>query len=183
MNNKPTELLRALQEKDMVTYRHSLRVAELLKNFSLFMGYSEEKAEKLYLAGLFHDVGKMGVSSHILCKPGKLTPDEMEKMKQHTTKAEQFLMDYELPKVVWEIARGHHLSYSGNGYPNAEAKGTNIPEEVRMSTIVDVYEALTAKRQYKDGMSTEEALQIMDNSKNLDPSLYCKFKNFIKKVG
>lgn len=175
----PTELLAALLEKDAVTHRHSIRVAELLKEFALFMGYSKKDSEELYLAGLLHDVGKLGISMNILCKPARLTADEMEIMKSHTTKAAKFLKDYDLPNVVREVAEGHHLSFSGKGYPFTEVKGYEIPEYVRMATIVDVYEALTAKRPYKEGMSTEEALSIMDNSKNFDPELYGEFKNFI----
>lgn len=175
----PTELLAALLEKDEVTHRHSVRVAELLKKFSLYLGYSKEDSEELYLAGLFHDIGKLAIPVEILCKTARLTAEEMELMKAHTTKAEKFLKNYDLPKVVGEIAEGHHLSFHGKGYPFAEVKGYAIPEYVRMATIVDVYEALTAKRPYKEGMSTEEALSIMDNSKNFDPELYGEFKNFI----
>ena len=175
----PTELLAALLEKDKVTHSHSIRVAILLKEFALHLGYGKKDSEELYLAGLLHDVGKLGIPLEILCKPARLTAEEMETMKAHTTKAAKFLKDYDLPNVVREVAEGHHLSFSGKGYPFTEVKGYEIPEYVRMATIVDVYEALTAKRPYKEGMSREEVLGIMDNSKNLDPELYGKFKEFI----
>lgn len=178
----PTELLAALLEKDKVTHSHSIRVAILLKEFALHLGYGKKDSEELYLAGLLHDVGKLGISLEILCKPARLTAEEMETMKAHTTMASRFFDNYEVSKVVRDVAVGHHLSYKGNGYPFTEVKGNDIPEYVRIATIVDIYEALTSnERPYKKGMSSEEAFSIMDNSSNVDPVLYGEFKNFILK--
>ena len=148
---------------------------------TIYLGYGKKDSEELYLTRLLHDVGKLGIPLEILHKPARLTAEEMETMKAHTTLASRFFDNYEVSKVVRDVAEGHHLSYKGNGYLLAEVNGNDIPEYVRMATIIDVYEALTAKRPYKKGMSSEEAFSIMDNSSNVEPVLYGEFKNFILK--
>lgn len=176
----PSKILEAIGKKDEVTYRHSLEVGRLLKEFALFLGQGEEQAELLYEAGLLHDVGKMFIPDDILKKPGTLTDEEFKEIKTHPAQGFEFLQKAGAPELVCQIALGHHLSFSGGGYPFPEIKGEKIMLAVRMATIVDVYEALTAKRPYKEGMSTEEAVQKMETFLSFDQKLYGKFKEMIK---
>ena len=176
----PSKILEAIGKKDEVTYRHSLEVGRLLKEFALFLGQGEEQAELLYEAGLLHDVGKMFIPDDILKKPGTLTDKEFKEIKTHPTQGFEFLQKAGAPELVCQIALGHHLSFSGGGYPFPEKNGEKILLAVRMATIVDVYEALSSKRPYKEAMSKDKVIQIMDTSLAFDAKLYGKFKEMIK---
>lgn len=167
-----------LKKKDEVTYTHSLNVGKLCYDFCLYLGKTKSQACEMEVAGYLHDTGKLGIPDEILNKPGELTDKEYEIIKSHTLYASVCLKNCSY--ITRIVAWGHHLSYSGGGYPNASLSGKNIPEECRIATICDVYDALTAKRQYKDGMGSDKALSLMENFKQLDPDLLKKFKNMME---
>lgn len=177
MNKNIVALLEQIKLKDEVTYNHSLRVSNLCYDFCISLGKSKEYAEEMRLAGLLHDVGKIMVPDEVLNKPGRLTDSEFIIMKEHTTNSVKLLITYS--ELIRNVANGHHLSYVGNGYPNASISGKNIPEECRIAAICDIYEALTAKRQYKEPMSKEKALEIMHSDRKLDPELLAQFEKCI----
>lgn len=166
-----------MKQKDEITYSHSLNVSKLCYEFCLFLGKTEEYASEMRIAGLLHDIGKLNIPDKVLNKPGKLTDNEFEIMKSHTLYSVSYLTD--TSDIVRTVAWGHHLSFSGGGYPDATLSGENIPEECRIAAVCDVYEALTAKRQYKEPMMGSEALSLMSNFKQLDPILFEKFKMMI----
>ena len=170
--------LTKIKEKDEVTYSHSLNVSRLCYEFSLFLGKSKEFAEEMKIAGLLHDIGKLEIPDEVLNKPGKLTDKEYEIMKSHTICSSSYLK--EATDIVRNVAWGHHLSFNGNGYPDKSLSGLNIPEECRIAAICDVFEALTAKRQYKEPMTSNEALNLMTNFNQLDPYLFERFKKMME---
>ena len=177
MNTEIIALLEQIKSKDEVTYRHSLRVSDLCYNFCIFIGKSKRYAKEMKIAGLLHDVGKIMIPDEVLNKPGRLSDLEFTIMKEHTTNSITLLVEYS--EIIRNVAKGHHLSYIGNGYPEAMISGKNIPEECRITAICDIYEALTAKRQYKEPMTKEKALEIMHTDGKLDPDLLEQFEQFI----
>lgn len=172
------DIIKKIKEKDMVTYSHSLNVSKLCYQFSLFLGKPQEYAELMRVAGLFHDAGKLMIPDEILNKPSRLTEDEFVVMKSHALNGAMFFLN-DMPEIVRNVAYGHHLSYVGGGYPDANISGDEIPLEARIAAVCDVYEALTAKRQYKEGKTTEEAITIMNQMNSLDPTLRASFTEML----
>lgn len=166
-------LLEKIKEKDEITYKHSVNVGNLCYEFCIFLGKSKEYAEEMKVAGFLHDVGKLLTPDEVLNKPGFLTEEEYGIIKSHTTNSAEFLS--KRSKLVRNVAWGHHLSFRGGGYPNASLSGYDIPEECRIAAICDVFEALTAKRQYKEAYSTKEALAKMKEFTQFDPKLLDSF--------
>lgn len=129
---------------------------------------SDEKIELISLASSLHDVGKISIDDKILNKPGKLTDEEFEIIKQHTTKGAQMLMmvpncqKEELVQVAIEIARWHHERYDGNGYPD-HLVGEQIPIAAQVVSLADVYDALTEERVYKKAFSPKKAIRMILN--------------------
>jgi len=126
-----------------------------------------------------HDIGKVAISDNILLKPGKLTKEEFEEMKKHTTIGEQTikaaqerLEDPGLLDVAREIAGGHHEKWDGSGYPRG-LKGKEIPLSARMMAIADVYDALISKRPYKEPFPYDEVFDIIKKGSgtHFDPEL------------
>jgi len=180
MNKKFNKVANLIEKKDIITAMHSKNVASLMYGFALFLNKTKKEANILYIAGLFHDVGKLDVPDYILNKPTKLENSEFAIMQNHTEFSKNHLDDsYE--EVIRNVAYGHHLAFDGTGYP-VSLKGKNIPEECRIAAICDVYEALTAKRQYKEPFSKEKALSLIMQSTKLDPELVKKFVEFIQNI-
>lgn len=178
MRDQITALLGQIKTKDEVTFKHSLRVADLMSRFGAYLGKSEKEVEELRLAGLVHDCGKISIPDEVLNKPAKLTNEEFQIMRNHTVYSADLLKSVD-SEVIKNVAIGHHLSFSGNGYPDAAKAGKDIPEECRIACVCDVFEALTAKRQYKEAMTASEAFKEMDKMPNFDPDLYESFKQMM----
>lgn len=174
------DILQLIKEKDEITYSHSLNVSKLCYDFCIYLGKSQEYASEMRIAGLLHDIGKLDVPDEILKKPGALTDKEYEIMKSHTIYSASYLSD--ASDLVRNVAWGHHLSFNGSGYPEKSLSGEKIPEECRIAAICDVFEALTAKRQYKEAMESSKALDLMKNFNQLDPNLFEIFKNMIEEI-
>ncbi len=141
-------LSKAVDAKDKYTNDHSQRVAQYSAWIARQLGKTKQEQDALYIEGLLHDVGKIGVHEEIINKPGRLTADEYEEIKQHT------VMGYEILKVITEMpdaakaARWHHERYDGKGYPDGLA-GTDIPENARIICVADSYDAMTSRRAYQ----------------------------------
>lgn len=177
MNKEIVALLEQIKLKDDITYKHSLNVSNLMYNFCIYLEKSKEYAVEMRLAGLVHDCGKIMIPDEILKKPTKLTEEEFSIMKKHTVYGANLLINCD-SSIIRNVVYGHHLSFKGNGYPDATLSGKAIPEECRIASVCDVFEALTAKRQYKEPMTEKRALEIMEKG-NLDPYILNKFKQFI----
>ena len=140
--------------------------------------------EYIVSAAPLHDIGKIAVSDLILCKPGKLTDEEFEKMKIHTVKGGEIinnilneLGDKEFLSVAYDVAISHHEKWNGLGYPYGK-KEEEIPLPGRIMAIADVFDALVAKRVYKDPMPVDKAINIIinDAGTHFDPNIVEIFK-------
>jgi diguanylate cyclase (GGDEF)-like protein/PAS domain S-box-containing protein len=149
-------LARAVDAKDSSTLEHSERVAELAVAIGAALGWEGEELVRLREAGLVHDVGKIGVPDRILFKPGRLTREEYEEIKQHARIGAEMVVDVLTPEqVAW--VRGHHERWDGSGYPNG-LRGEAIPLGARILALADSWDVMTSKREYHEPLTTEEAL-------------------------
>ncbi|ADL34696.1 HD-GYP/response regulator domain-containing protein [Butyrivibrio proteoclasticus B316] len=138
----------AIDAKDAYTKGHSGRVAEYAREIAKRAGYSYDRQEEIYMMGLLHDVGKIGVPDAVINKPGKLTDEEFEKIKTHPGRGAQILQNIEeMPKLAIG-ARWHHERFDGRGYPDG-LSGYDIPEEARIIAVADAYDAMTSNRSYR----------------------------------
>jgi len=150
-------LARAVDALDAGTRNHSETVAELCVALGTKMGFSGVGLERLRLAGLLHDVGKIGVSDAILSKRGALAPEERTEVEVHTSVGHAILTSAELhEEAVWVLH--HHERYDGSGYPKGLA-GEEIPRESRIIAVADAFEAMTGARPYRIATTPDEALR------------------------
>lgn len=165
-------LVALVELKDPYTKGHCERVSHWANLVGSRLGMSGIRLECLKYAGLLHDIGKIGVDEGILNFPGKLSESQFEKIKQHSEWGAQVLSQAKLPNVVVGAVRYHHEHYDGSGYP-AGLKGKEIPWAARIMTVIDVFDALTSKRCYRDPMPLTEACRIMMAMRGttLDPEL------------
>ncbi|HZO96741.1 MAG TPA: diguanylate cyclase [Gaiellaceae bacterium] len=149
-------LAQAVDAHDAGTRNHSETVAELCAALGARLGISGEGLERLRIAGLLHDVGKIGVSDTVLTKRGALGPDERSEIELHTTVGHSILTSAGLHKeAVWVLH--HHERFDGAGYPTGLA-GEAIPIESRIIAVADAFEAMTGSRPYRDALTPEQAL-------------------------
>ena len=155
-------LAKTIDAKDAYTNGHSERVAAYSREIARRYGYDEERLEELYVMGLLHDVGKIGVPDTIINKPGRLTDEEYMEIKKHPVKGAEILATItEMPKLVTG-ARWHHERYDGKGYPDG-LKGEEIPEEARIIAVADAYDAMTSHRSYRDIIPQEKVKSEIEN--------------------
>jgi putative two-component system response regulator len=171
-------LVAASSCRDVETSMHILRTGLLAELMARAKGWSPADAEKIRLAAPMHDVGKIGIPDAILRKPSKLTREEFEIMKSHTTIGANMLERSSVPmlQMARQIALSHHERWNGGGYP-AGLAGHAIPEEARIMAVVDAFDSLTHDRVYRPAMSEDAALEIMRHgeSKDFDPDLLAIF--------
>jgi HD-GYP domain-containing protein (c-di-GMP phosphodiesterase class II) len=153
-------LTAALDAKDPYTYGHSERVGRIAVELGRELGLSEDELGDIYLAGLLHDVGKIGVRDTVLSKPGNLTPEEFEHIKQHVTIGYTILSGLRqirnlLPGVLY-----HHERFDGKGYPDGLA-GEAIPMMARILAVADAYDAMSTNRPYRDAMAYRRVEEII----------------------
>ena len=147
----------AIDAKDAYTKGHSSRVAEYSREIAKRAGYSFEMQEEIYIMGLLHDVGKIGVPDAVINKPGKLTDEEYATIKTHPVRGDKILRNIEeMPKLAIG-ARWHHERYDGKGYPDG-LSGEDIPEEARIIAVADAYDAMTSNRSYR-GVIPQEVVR------------------------
>jgi putative two-component system response regulator len=157
-------LAEAIDAKDSYTNGHSGRVAAYSREIAKRAGYSQKRQNEIYMMGLLHDVGKIGVPDAVINKPGRLTDDEFAKIKNHPVMGARILKKIrEMPKLVTG-ARWHHERYDGRGYPDG-LKGTDIPEEARIIGVADAYDAMTSNRSYRDSMPQEKVREQIESGK------------------
>ena len=141
-------LAEAIDAKDTYTNGHSGRVAEYTKEIARRYGYTNKQLDDIYMMGLLHDVGKIGVPDAVINKPSRLSEEEYELIKKHPVLGERILKKIkEMPKLSIG-ARWHHERYDGTGYPDGLV-GENIPEEARIIAVADAYDAMTSRRSYR----------------------------------
>ena len=173
-------LARAAEANDIDTGNHILRVAEYAGLVSRELGQSDKFVETIRSQATLHDVGKVHIPSHILKKAGRLTPEEMEEMKQHTTFGAMIIGDHPHLQFGRRIALCHHERWDGTGYPKG-LKGEEIPLEARITAICDCYDALRNSRVYKPNYDHGGAFKIItegdDRMKpaHFDPAVMAAF--------
>ena len=147
-------LAEAIDAKDTYTNGHSDRVAAYSREIAKRYGYSEKEQDDIFMTGLLHDVGKIGIPDEIINKPGKLTDSEFSIIKTHPEVGDRILKKVsEMPKLSIG-ARWHHERYDGKGYPDGLA-GEEILEEARIIAVADAYDAMTSHRSYRDILPQE----------------------------
>ena len=144
----------AIDAKDTYTNGHSGRVASYAREIARRYGYNAKKEKDIYMMGLLHDIGKIGVPDAIINKPAKLTDEEYNTIKMHTVMGAKILKNIvEMPLLVTG-ARWHHERYDGHGYPDGLAK-EDIPEQARIIAVADAYDAMSSRRSYRGVMSQD----------------------------
>ena len=154
-------LAEAIDAKDTYTHGHSSRVAEYAREIARRAGYSEPVQNEIYMMGLLHDVGKIGVPDAVINKPGRLDDDEFAQIKTHPEKGAKILGS--LPELVTG-ARWHHERFDGSGYPDG-LKRLDIPEEARIIAVADAYDAMTSNRSYRRGMEQSKVREQIEKGK------------------
>jgi len=174
-------LARSIEGKDPYTAGHCERLSDYSERLGRRVGLSEEQITALRRGGIVHDIGKVAVPDAILLKPGKLTPEEWQIMRQHPTVGESICRPLKSLRSVLPIIRHHHEKLDGSGYPDG-LKGDQIPLSARIMTVVDVYDALTSERPYHSSRSTEVALDLMGQEVQKgwwDPYIFSEFRNLL----
>ncbi len=147
----------AIEAKDHTTHTHLQRVRTYAVEIAKEIGLSADEIEALRAAALLHDIGKLAVPEHIINKPGRLTPEEFEKMKVHPLVGAEILDRVAFPYPVAPIVRSHHERWDGSGYP-AGLSGEEIPIGARILAVVDCLDALASDRQYRSAMPLDRAM-------------------------
>lgn len=144
----------AIDAKDTYTNGHSTRVAEYAREIAKHAGFTQAQQDDIYMMGLLHDVGKIGIPETIINKPARLTDEEYQVIQTHPIMGAQILANItEFPQLVTG-ARWHHERYDGKGYPDGIA-GENIPVEARIIAVADAYDAMSSRRSYRDVLAQD----------------------------
>ncbi len=162
----------AIEAKDQTTAQHLQRVEVYAVGVATELGLDESQLEALRAAALLHDVGKVAVPEYIISKPGRLTPDEFEKMKTHTVVGAEIVEQIRFPYPVAPIVRSHHEKWDGSGYPDG-LSGTSIPIGARILGAVDCLDALASDRQYRRALPLHEAIRVVQSEagRSYDPAV------------
>lgn len=173
-------MLRTLHEKNPREAEHSKRVGEICRKIGVALGYSEEEANNVYLAGYLHDIGKIAIEDEVLNKPGRLTEEEFAVIKTHPEIGYRVLRTSEEYAQVSEAILSHHERWDGRGYPKG-LKGEKIPLCARIITVADSFDAMTRERPYRAVCSAREAADEIRRcaGRQFDP---CIAMVFLEKV-
>lgn len=172
------KLLTALESRDHETGGHVRRIALYSELLAEAVGWPAARRDDLRLAAPMHDIGKIGVPDQILLKPAKLTVDEFEVIKSHTTIGGRIFANaaYPMLQMAHDIALFHHERWDGCGYPSGLENG-RIPEAARIVALADVYDALSTNRVYRKALHQSEVLELMAEGRanHFDPYLFDRF--------
>lgn len=157
-------LASALDAKDAYTHGHSSRVADLAVQLAIRMGLDHRTADALQLAGILHDIGKIGIDDSVLKKPGRLTDEEFDQIKQHPVLGYEILKDIRPFRHILPAVRHHHESWDGGGYPDGLA-GDDIPRDAQILAVADAFDAMISDRPYRRGMPLEKVREIFQKGR------------------
>jgi hypothetical protein len=176
--------IQVIETKDLYTRGHSERVSEGVGMLGRHIQLKEDRQLALEHAGLLHDVGKVGVPTRIIQKPGRLDDTEMDAIRLHPARGVELIGNIPFLEEVKSAVLHHHEKYDGTGYP-AGLAGENIPYFARIIGIVDAFDCLTSTRSYRPARSVDETLQILlqDRYTHFDPQLVDAFVDVIRKDG
>ena len=157
-------LVEAIEAKDHSTRGHSERMVKFVSYVAKNMGMTKQELKDLEMAATLHDVGKIGIDKSVFLKPGKLTPEEYEIIKKHSTIGANIISRVSFLKGAAEYVKHHHERWDGNGYPD-KLKGNDIPLGSRILAVVDSFDAMMSERPYKKAMTLSEAfVELKKNS-------------------
>ncbi|PIU83180.1 MAG: hypothetical protein COS68_05385 [Elusimicrobia bacterium CG06_land_8_20_14_3_00_38_11] len=157
-------LAEAIEAKDHSTRGHSERMVKFVSYVAKNMGMTKQELKDLEMAATLHDVGKIGIDKSVFLKPGKLTPEEYEIIKKHSTIGANIISRVSFLKGAAEYVKHHHERWDGNGYPD-KLKGNDIPLGSRILAVVDSFDAMMSERPYKKAMTLSEAfVELKKNS-------------------
>jgi putative nucleotidyltransferase with HDIG domain len=179
------EILRhVVESRDKATKGHSERVALLAKELAEEMQLSSDDVEMIHVAGLFHDVGKIGIPDSILLKNGPLTKEEFQIIKGHPAEGERIIISYAPFKKLLSIVRGHHEWYNGTGYPDGKA-GEEICLGARIIAVADSFDAMMSNRTYRKGLGFDKTVDELIKGKGtqFDPNIVEAFITLVEKNG
>lgn len=175
-------LAEAIEAKDHSTKGHSERMVKFVTFVGKTLNMSKQELKDLEMAAILHDVGKIGIDKSVLLKPGKLSPEEYEIIKKHSTIGANIIGRVRFLKSAAEYVKHHHERWDGNGYPD-KLKGEEIPLGARILAVVDSFDAMMSERPYKKPMTLEEAFAELRKHSGLqfDPAvvetfLQCEFQ-------
>ncbi|WP_174274597.1 HD-GYP domain-containing protein, partial [Sphingomonas bacterium] len=170
-----------LKTKNEYTYLHSVAVCALMINLSRELGLDDARTHEIGMAGLLHDIGKMAVPDAILDKPGSLTNDEFDVIRNHPAAGHALLAGTEdAPAIALDVCLHHHERFDGKGYPFG-LSGDRLSLHARMGAVCDVYDAITSNRPYKAGWQPTDALsKMLDWEGHFDPAI---LQAFIHSIG
>jgi energy-coupling factor transport system substrate-specific component len=168
--------------KDRYTNGHSTRVADYTAMLAREMGYDEDTIEKYRQIALLHDVGKIGVPTEVLNKPGKLSDEEFETIKSHTSKGYDVLKEIHIMPELAVGAQAHHERPDGKGYPN-HLKGDEIPRVAQIIAVADCFDAMYSNRPYRNRMNFDKAVSIIQevSGTQLTPDVVDAFMRLVEK--
>ena len=168
----------AIEAKDHTTHDHLQRVRIYAREVAKEMGLSAAEIEALQAASLLHDIGKLAVPEHIISKPGRLTPEEFEKMKIHPVVGAEILEHVRFPYPVVPIVRAHHEKWDGSGYPFG-LREEEIPTGARILSAVDYLDALASDRQYRKALPLDQVIRGLteESGKAFDPKVVSVLQN------
>lgn len=153
-------LLTAIEAKDLKLRRHSERVAKFASHIAEQMEINEAAREQLRHGALLHDIGNIGIPDSILLKPAGLSQMEFDEMKLHPIIGAQIVRPLSSAQAIRPLIRSHHEKLDGSGYPDGLG-GEEIPELVKILSVVDVYDSLRSERSYREAFTHEDALEIL----------------------
>jgi putative nucleotidyltransferase with HDIG domain len=173
-------LARSIQERDIVTYDHSRRVATYAQRLARYLGWSRRDARDLALAALVHDLGKTWIGNDILLKNDKLSEEERREMERHPIIGARILIGCDVHPFFVETVLYHHEAWDGRGYPNG-LKGEEIPLSARILTVADVFDVITSQRPYKTALSLDAARERLKkgSAASFDPVVVRAFLNLL----
>jgi putative nucleotidyltransferase with HDIG domain len=173
----------AIEAKDHAAHDHLRRVQVYAVELGKQLRLSDQELEALRAAAILHDIGKLAVPEHIISKPGKLTPEEFEKMKVHPLVGAEILERVKFPYPVVPIVRAHHEKWDGSGYP-AGLKGEEIPIGARILAAVDCLDALSSDRQYRRALPLDQAMQYVESEagRGYDPRVVALLKEHCQRL-
>ena len=176
-------LVNSIEARDKYTEGHSQRVAEYARYIAKVIGLDNDFQKDIFAAGLFHDVGKIGIPDIVLLKPGKLSPNEYKIMKLHSVFSYEILKNIEMLKSVIDGIKAHHERWDGTGYPDG-LKGEEIPIGGRILAMSDTFDAITTDRPYRKAMTLSEAEKELTRNAGIqfDPEIVKKILPHLKHI-
>lgn len=176
-----TTIVNALDAKDSYSEGHSRRVAVYSAQIAEKLGFSKDDVRNIHIIALLHDIGKIGVPDSVLNKPGRLTDEEYNQMKQHAVVGSEILKDIDLITGIDIGTKYHHERYDGRGYPEG-LKGEDIPYIARIIAVADAYDAMTSNRVYRKHLSYDQVMSelVKGEGTQFDPAIAKAMEDLLK---